>query len=167
MCVYADGYDEECNSNQLRKRLLPIGRKDMIAKQIDYILVSQRWLSCVEQSKACWWGPSIHRYRFGPTDHACSSHQMHLEMARPSESGKTNSKPGPDWGALRKDLLDSEEVNTVTSSTTDESASEPTVRDKFDTALTKTIQDQQLHNDPGNIVDDAVATSLPPSSADV
>ena len=103
---YADGYVEDYNSKRPRKLLLSIGKRDMIATQIDYILVSQRWLSCVQQSKACW-GPSIHRNRFEPTDHALVKFIWKWRVR------VRKSKPGPDWGALKKDLSSSEEVQQL------------------------------------------------------
>ena len=64
---FEDGYSTIANERKLRAWLTPAKRS---YKQIDHILVSQRWKSCVT-SCCSDWAPSIHRSRWGQKeDHA-------------------------------------------------------------------------------------------------
>ena len=67
---FSDGYRTRVNERTLRKWLIPARRK---FKQIDHILVSQRWKSAVIDCKTDW-KPSIHRSKWGiKQDHALLS----------------------------------------------------------------------------------------------
>ena len=42
---------------------------EIIEKQLDYVLVSNRWLSAIKDANVRW-GPSEHRNMYGRADHA-------------------------------------------------------------------------------------------------
>ena len=68
---FDDGYTLRCGENHLRELITPI-QKTFVRKQIDYILVSNRWKSSVNNCRVHW-APSIHRNKFGKADHALVS----------------------------------------------------------------------------------------------
>jgi hypothetical protein len=72
-------------------------RKKQIGRQLDYILVSKRWVSSVEDCKVCW-GPSIHRDLHGhKNDHALLSCRWRWRI-------RTHKpKPAKDFSLLSKD----------------------------------------------------------------
>lgn len=65
---FADGYEEMYGEKKLKK-ILVRQRRNMEGKQLDYILVSNRWLTCVLDASVRW-GPSEHRNVYGRADHA-------------------------------------------------------------------------------------------------
>ena len=66
---FDDGHVMQC-TEKLLKDLLVYVRKKQVGRQLDYVLVSKRWVSCVEDCKVCW-GPAIHRDLHGhKNDHA-------------------------------------------------------------------------------------------------
>ena len=88
---FDDGFSTFCNESKLRSWLLPAKRS---FKQLDHILVSQRWMSCVTNCKSDW-SPSIHRSKWGiREDHAlvCSTWKWRLRSIDPPS--------GVDYSAL-------------------------------------------------------------------
>ena len=64
---FDDGYSSICGEKKIRSWLIPTKRS---LKQIDYILVSHRWLSSVTECRSDW-APSIQRSKWGiKEDHA-------------------------------------------------------------------------------------------------
>ena len=64
---FKDGFTATYGNKAIKKMI----RKDsgkQVTKQIDYILVSRRWVSSVTSAKTLW-GPSIHRNIYGKSDH--------------------------------------------------------------------------------------------------
>ena len=64
---FADGFKTKCTEPMLKRWLTPI-KKSLVKKQLDYILISNRWASSVSDCKVRW-APSIHRNKVGPADH--------------------------------------------------------------------------------------------------
>ena len=66
---FDDGFVLRCGQKTLKK-LLIVTKKKQLGKQLDYILVSSRWQSCVRSCEPKW-GPSMHRNIHGHKgDHA-------------------------------------------------------------------------------------------------
>ena len=66
---FEDGFVVRCGEKTLAKMLV-VRKRKQIGKQLDYIMVSSRWKSCV-RSCAPKWGPSMHRNIHGQKgDHA-------------------------------------------------------------------------------------------------
>ena len=66
---YTDNYIRRYNRKQIEKILVRT-KREKIGKQLDYILVSSRWKSCVTNCRTRW-GPAIHRDIHGErNDHA-------------------------------------------------------------------------------------------------
>ena len=66
---YADGHTHRYRRHDLEKVLVHT-TKEKIGRQLDYVLVSTRWKSCVTDCKPRW-GPAIHRDLHGEkNDHA-------------------------------------------------------------------------------------------------
>ena len=64
---FEDGYSTICREKVIRSWLIPAKRS---FKQIDHILVSHRWLSCITDCRSDW-APSIQRSKWGlKEDHA-------------------------------------------------------------------------------------------------
>ena len=66
---FEDGYKAHYSEPWLRDRVLEDEPKGRRFSQLDYILVSKRWVSSVVDAKSLW-GPSIHRNIYGKSDHA-------------------------------------------------------------------------------------------------
>ena len=64
---FSDGFKTRCSESKLKSWLTPI-RKKLVKKQLDHILISNRWASSVSDCKTKW-GPSIHRNKAGAADH--------------------------------------------------------------------------------------------------
>ena len=66
---YQDGYTHRCKRKQLEKMLVHVVR-EKVGRQLDYILVSTRWKTCVMNCRSRW-GPAMHRDLHGErNDHA-------------------------------------------------------------------------------------------------
>ena len=66
--LFEDSYFSQFRESVVRKWMLPV-KKEFVAKQIDYVFISNRWRSSITDNKVRW-GPSIHRNKTGPADHA-------------------------------------------------------------------------------------------------
>ena len=148
---FADGYIRKYDRRNLGKILQPIDRKTAIEKQIDYVMVSHRWISCVKQSKPCW-GPSFHRNKYGRADHALVNCIWKWRVRI------RESKPGPNWLALRWEHPGGggEDVPT--------SEPEPLLNDVFSNKLKEKLdlQTNSDHQDDAfSALDDVVAARLP------
>ena len=91
---FEDGYLTNCSENQLQKWLLPLERNKAVSKQIDYVMVSNRWRSCVSNSRTHW-GPAIHGNKHGRVDHALVSCAWKWRVR------VCKTKPKVDWSSLR------------------------------------------------------------------
>jgi hypothetical protein len=98
---YQDGYIRHYTRNQIEKVLVH-ACKEKIGRQLDYILVSTRWKSCVVHCKPKW-GPSIHRDLHGErNDHALVECQWKWRIR------STRSTPCKDYECLYAQHYDSE-----------------------------------------------------------
>ena len=69
---FDDGHVTQASEKDLQ-HMLVYERRKQIGRQLDYVLVSKRWLSSIENCKVCW-GPAIHRDLHGhKNDHALLS----------------------------------------------------------------------------------------------
>ena len=92
--LFQDGYQLKCGKRRLR-RLLAQTKNAQEKKQIDYILVSNRWRSSITDCRPDW-GPSVHRSITGKrSDHALISCRWKWRMKL------TKSEPTPDFSVLQ------------------------------------------------------------------
>ena len=89
---YEDGYVRSYRESELED-ILVIGKRETEGKQLDYILVSNRWLTSVEDASVKW-GPSEHRNIYGRADHAlvCCKWTWKIQTSKPT--------PTKDFGVL-------------------------------------------------------------------
>ena len=151
---FADGYICKLNRKNLGKILRPLNTEAATEKQIDYVMVSQRWMSCVKQSKSCW-GPSIHRNKYGRADHALVNCIWKWRVRI------RESKPGPNWQALKWEHHGggSDDADPTIEA-------EPSVKEVFSSKLKEKLdlqanQDNEHQDDDFNALDEVVATRLP------
>ena len=98
---YDDGYVERCKLSRLRKILIHVETAKE-ARQLDYIFVSRRWVSCISNCRVRW-GPSIHRDIHGnKNDHGLveSTWRWRIRSVQPV--------PAKDFGVLSNTVLDDE-----------------------------------------------------------
>ena len=102
---FDDGHAICCGKSRL-KTLLKRASKCQVGKQIDHILVSNRWRSSVTGSRTRW-GPSIHRSITGKrSDHAL------LECTWKWRLRKVKTESSPDFSVLQGEIID-EDGNSV------------------------------------------------------
>ena len=65
---FTDGYVKSYSESDL-ENILVLRKRETEGKQLDYIMVSNRWLTSVEDASVKW-GPSEHRNIYGRADHA-------------------------------------------------------------------------------------------------
>ena len=69
---FKDGHVMRCSEKALRKMLVHV-QGEQVGRQLDYVFISKRWASSIEQCQVRW-GPSIHRSVHGfKSDHALLS----------------------------------------------------------------------------------------------
>ena len=92
--LFEDGQKIRCGKSKLRK-LLARGENKQEKKQIDHILVSNRWRSSVTQSRVRW-GPSVHRSISGKrSDHGLVECTWKWRMRH------VKTEPTPDFSVLQ------------------------------------------------------------------
>ena len=64
-----DGYKQTMKESEIQNFLVLRDLETTQGKQLDYIMSSNRWSSCVKDANVRW-GPSEHRNVHGRTDHA-------------------------------------------------------------------------------------------------
>ena len=89
---FDDGYVEAYSESEL-ENILVLHKRETEGRQLDYILVSNRWLTSVQDASVKW-GPSEHRNIQGKADHGlvCCSWVWRIE------TNKAETKK--DFGAL-------------------------------------------------------------------
>lgn len=123
---FSDGYIRHYTRNDLEKILVRECRRKT-GRQLDYILVSTRWKSCVTNCKPRW-GPAIHRDIHGErNDHALveCSWKWRIKMQK--------SKPSKDFECLYASHVDDQGAPVEN----------PTMV-KFEAAITEHLQGQQF-----------------------
>ena len=65
---FDDGYVKSYSESEVED-ILVLRKREFEGKQLDYIMVSNRWLTGVEDASVKW-GPSEHRNIYGKADHA-------------------------------------------------------------------------------------------------
>ena len=109
---FDDGHVMQANEKNLQNMLV-YERRKQIGRQLDYVLVSKRWLSSIENCKVRW-GPAIHRDLHGhKNDHALLSCRWCWKIR------SHKSTPAKDFSVLAKSDSQGQEI-----------------RDKFESAVT-------------------------------
>ena len=85
--VFEDGYERIMRESEIQNILVLKGTETMQGKQLDYIMISRRWLSSVKDSNVRW-GPSEHRNLYGRADHALVDCDMHWRVRSPKPTLK-------------------------------------------------------------------------------
>ena len=91
---FEDNFATETDEKTLQSWLVKLPKREVTQRQLDYILVSNRWRASMVNSSVCW-GPSIHRNIYGKDDHA-------LVMCRWMWRLRSIKKEsGTDWAVLK------------------------------------------------------------------
>ena len=88
---FTDGYIKKYSEKQLYHSMIPL-QHEMQEKQLDYILVSCRWFSSV-QDAGVRWGPSEHRNIKGRADHALVYCRWKWRLRKAKRSVKKDFAP--------------------------------------------------------------------------
>ena len=95
---FDDGYVKSYLESELDS-ILVLRKRETVGKQLDYIVVSNRWLTCIEDASVKW-GPSEHRNIYGRADHAlvCCKWIWKIQSSNPV--------PCKDFGVLRSNTTE-------------------------------------------------------------
>ena len=84
---FEDGYEMEANETKLQEMLILRQGESINGKQLDYILLTNRWMTSVKDSNVRW-GPSEHRNVYGKADHALVECEIKWKIRSPKTTLK-------------------------------------------------------------------------------